>query len=69
MQGIDFFFFFNRCRTSPTFSSILSSLDPMELFPLSLARSSEVDIRQANNKSGGLDLWFDSKRLCVLSAK
>lgn len=45
-------------RSNPTLSSILFSLDPMELLPLSLARSSEGDSSQTNNKTGGLGLWF-----------
>lgn len=41
--------------TNPTLSSILFSLDPIELLPLSLARSVEAE-HQTNNKTWGLGL-------------
>lgn len=49
---------FHWSCTNPTLSSILLSLDPIELVPLSLARSSGGDNSQVNYKTGGLGLWF-----------
>lgn len=51
---------FHRICTNPTLFSILLSLDPIELVPLSLARSSVGYNSQVNYKTGGLGLWFVS---------
>lgn len=40
---------------NPTFSSILLSLDPIELLPLSLARSTEGDHSHTNARTRGSD--------------
>lgn len=52
---------------TPTFSSTLLSLDPIELLPLSLARSKVGDHSRTNNKTRGFGGFGLLNTFCILT--